>query len=126
MKIRMDFVTNSSSSSFVLARTSELNERQKGEILKYVVDEFLGKSVLTPESSEEEIEKVFDENWEFEDEDIQQEVRRALKDGKSVYSGWVDYEECEYLYATIFEEIWKIMKEKGDGDFLEIKGDLSY
>lgn len=36
MKVRMDFVTNSSSSSFILARTSKLNEKQKEEILKYV------------------------------------------------------------------------------------------
>ena len=31
MKVRMDFVTNSSSSSFILARTSKLNEKQKKE-----------------------------------------------------------------------------------------------
>ena len=50
MKVRMDFVTNSSSSSFILARTSKLNEKQKEEILQYVEKTFLGNSILTPES----------------------------------------------------------------------------
>lgn len=127
MKVRMDFVTNSSSSSFILARTSKLNEKQKEEILKYVEKTFLGKPLLTPDSTEEEIQKVFQDDWQFIDEEERQmAVRKALKQGKTIYDGCVDYEQSDYEYASIFEEIWEILEENGDGNFEAINDDLSY
>ena len=127
MKVRMDFVTNSSSSSFILARTSKLNEKQKEEILQYVEKTFLGNSILTPESTAEEIQEFFREDWTFSKyEKRKKAVRKALKQGKTIYGGYVDYEQCEYEYASIFAEIWKILEENGNGDFEAIDGDLSY
>ena len=41
MKIRSDYVTNSSSSSFILARKGELNEAQKEAILRYVTERMM-------------------------------------------------------------------------------------
>ena len=38
MKIRTDFVANSSSSSFVLARKGALNEKQKAAVIAYIED----------------------------------------------------------------------------------------
>lgn len=126
MKVRNDHVTNSSSSSFILAKMGELNEKQKEEILKFIEKEFLGKAILTPESTAEEIEEVLEEEDGFYRNDIKDKAREALKEGKSIYHGWVCFEGCEYDYSKLFEKIWEILEENGDGNFTAINDDLSY
>ena len=87
MKIRTDFVTNSSSSSFIIARNKELTEKQKEVILSYVVKNFLGGD---KEITEENLEKEIDGHYNVGK--LRKDINRALGEGKKVYKGSVCFE----------------------------------
>lgn len=122
MKIRTDYVTNSSSSSFILARKEELSEAQKEAVLGYVARKMLGNAILTPSSSEEEIQKTFDDFYISEEN--QAAIRQALADGKTVYRGCVNFECCEETQAELFERLWEALEDAAPDTFSILDGDL--
>ena len=126
MKYRRDFVTNSSSASFLIARKPELSKKQIKALASYIEDELLGKALLMPGASEEELNKAA--KYEYWKEDRISEVRKALGEGKTIYSGYVSYDEAEWDLASLYEGVWRVLADAADDDhaITIIDGDLSY
>lgn len=119
------YVVSSGSSRYILARKEELSEKLKNTIVDYVTDQMLGKKFLTPDHTEEQIRQIFEEEY-IEGEAEQKKIRKALKEGKSVYKGRVEFEFCKENYSALFEKLWRTLEIASGDEFEAINGYLDY
>lgn len=124
MKIRSDFVTNSSASSFVVAQKGEFTEKQKAALLDFIIQELLGEKIISGNISDDEFEEMADDEYTIERN--KDSIRAAINSGKDIYSGWVSFEDPSNDIADLFQKVWKLLEESGDGNFEIIDGDLFY
>lgn len=119
MKIRTDFVTNSSSSSFILASKGELSEAQKAAIISFVEKRMLGEVL-----SEEDVNKILNDGSYLEDK-FKDLIRQKLNEGFQIREGFISFngdEDMEELHQALWETL-----EKADPDsFQGIDTDLIY
>ena len=120
MRIRTDFVTNSSSSSFILAMKNGLTEKQEEALLDYIRTTFLGHVIAETEEELEDIEETLYYN------DRKKAASEAIKNGMKIYEGHVSFESTEYDLCEMYQDIWNILEENGDGNFEVIEGSLDY
>lgn len=111
MKKRLDFVTNSSSSSFIIARKKELTEKEKEKILDFVLKNFFYPQEVI--STQEELDEYARENWYYKGQldsyykEKYQKFKEAIDDGKVISHGHISREEADYDLMNLYQKIWE-------------------
>lgn len=109
MKVRTDFVTNSSSSSFMLALKDELTEKQKAAIIECIADNAFGSPVT---------EDDWEEMPEYFRRSRIQRARDLQENGWTIRTGEVSFAYRNVL-ADFIRDLWRAVAQ-ADPEHLDV------
>ena len=124
MKVRMDFVTNSSSSSYLIAKKKDgqLSQESRNKLADLLIRKFLDSATVIEDLTEENARGH--EMIEYKNKSIVEKAVDALKNGFQIAEGRIIWDNGDNELAELLSEVFKILED--DEAYRVIDDDLSY
>ncbi len=126
MKLRTDFVTNSSSSSFLLATADGFTEKQKKAVLDFVWNEMVAPHRYGKIDPATYVgDDMYDDPYDYMIMSNREEAFACQEKGLNLCAGSVSFESLESI-SDLYQALWDALEEADPEHFVQIDTRLSF